>query len=108
MAEFIHSLAGEEAVSLDSHGHAASLDSHGHTPSPKLNLQKDGTLSFQVYSGDLNSEHLNSVFPLFRCPLIVRYSRHDLNSELKVCYSSHDLNGKLKVCYSSYRINDSS
>ena len=49
MAEFIHSLAGEEAVSLDSHGHAASLDSHGHTPSPKLNLQKDGTLSFQVH-----------------------------------------------------------
>ncbi len=40
MAEFIHSLTGEET----------SLDSHGQTPSPKLNLQKvDGSMSFQVH-----------------------------------------------------------
>ena len=53
MAEFMHSLAAGEEASLDSHGHSASLDSHGHTPSPKLNLQKDGTLSFQVYQKQL-------------------------------------------------------
>ena len=39
----------------------------------------------------------------FRCPVIVRYSTHDQNSQLKVCYSSHDLNSKLKDCYSSYQ-----
>ena len=28
---------------------------------------------------------------LFRCPVIVCFSRHDLNTGLKVCYSSHDI-----------------
>ena len=26
---------------------------------------------------------------LFRCPVMARYSSHDLKKELKVCYSSH-------------------
>ena len=39
----------------------------------------------------------------FRCPVIVCYSSHSLNTKLKVCYSSHDLNTELKVCYSSHQ-----
>ena len=41
---------------------------------------------------DLNSEYLNNellLFRLFRCPVTVCYSSHDLNSKLKNCYSSH-------------------
>ena len=41
---------------------------------------------------DLNSEYLNNellLFRLFRCPVTVCYSSHDLNSKLKNHYSSH-------------------
>ena len=78
-----------------------------------------------VYSGDLNSEHLNSgkiwimKFHLFAIQMPsnsslfkpsvtkpISQTTYDLNSELLVRYSSHVLNNKLLVCYSSHDLNN--
>jgi methylaspartate ammonia-lyase len=59
MAEFINSLTGDEA----------SLDSQ--TPSPRLHLQKDGTLSYQVHINA--SRNPDSKFnTTFNCCLLFR------------------------------------
>ena len=59
------------------------------------------------YSGDLNSKLVRySNGPKQFARRMVRYSSHDLNSELKVRYSSHDLNSELIVRYSGHRVFD--